>query len=87
MTEFQPTPQTPEQVADGLRDAMKQAKEDGVFDNPYFSNGPVKHLCTWDVLGGGQFYFHFTKRHLIPNRWVRFWTRVFLNSKWNFENE
>ena len=31
---FQPTPQTPEQVADGLRAAMKQAKEDGVFDEP-----------------------------------------------------
>ena len=32
MTEYQPTPQTPEQVADGLRNAMKQAKEDGVFE-------------------------------------------------------
>ena len=36
MTEFQPTPQTPEQVADGLRNAMKQAKKDGVFDNPTY---------------------------------------------------
>ena len=35
MTDFQPTPQTPEEVADGLRNAMKQAKEDGVFDEPY----------------------------------------------------
>jgi hypothetical protein len=26
MTDFQPTPQTPEEVADGLRDAMRQAK-------------------------------------------------------------
>ena len=34
MGEFQPTPQTPEQVAEGLRDAMKQAKKDGVFDEP-----------------------------------------------------
>jgi len=32
MTEYQPTPQTPEQVDEGLRNAMKQAKEDGVFD-------------------------------------------------------
>jgi hypothetical protein len=32
MTEYQPTPQTPEQVAQGLRDVMKQAKKDGVFD-------------------------------------------------------
>ena len=32
--EYQPTPQTPEQVEQGLRDAMKQAKKDGVFDEP-----------------------------------------------------
>ena len=31
---FEPIPQTPEQVEQGLRDAMKQAKEDGVFDEP-----------------------------------------------------
>ena len=31
---FESTPQTPEQVEQGLRDAMKQAKEDGVFDEP-----------------------------------------------------
>ena len=32
MTEFQPKPQTPEQVADGLRDAMRQAIKDGVIE-------------------------------------------------------
>ena len=32
MTEFQPIPQTPEQVADGLRDAMRQAIKDGVIE-------------------------------------------------------
>jgi hypothetical protein len=38
MTDFQPTPQTPEQVADGLRDAFRQAKEDGVMDaTPYLN--------------------------------------------------
>ena len=51
------------------------------------NNLTVKHLCTWDIFGRGQFYFHFTKSHLIPNRWVRFWTRVFLNSKWEFLND
>ena len=36
MTEFQPTPQTPEQVADGLREAFRQAIKDGVMDaTPY----------------------------------------------------
>ena len=30
---FQPKPQSPEEVAEGLRDAMRQAKKDGVFDD------------------------------------------------------
>jgi len=38
MTEFQPTPQTPEQVDEGLRNAFRQAKEDGVMDaTPYLN--------------------------------------------------
>jgi hypothetical protein len=37
MTEFQPTPQTPEQVDEGLRNAFRQAIKDGVMDaTPYF---------------------------------------------------
>jgi hypothetical protein len=32
--EYQPTPQTPEQVDAGLRNAMRKAKKDGVFDEP-----------------------------------------------------
>jgi DNA phosphorothioation-dependent restriction protein DptG len=36
MTEFQPTPQTPEQVDEGLRNAFRQAIKDGVMDaTPY----------------------------------------------------
>jgi hypothetical protein len=34
VSKFQPTAQTPEQVADGLRNAMQTAKENGVFDEP-----------------------------------------------------
>jgi len=38
MTDFQPTPQTPEQVDEGLRNAFRQAKEDGVVDaTPYLN--------------------------------------------------
>lgn len=29
---WEPTPQTPEETEKGMRDAMKQAKKDGVFD-------------------------------------------------------
>jgi len=47
MTDFQPTPQTPEQVDEGLRNAMKQAKEDGVFDLEKFNNRPPS---LWNVM-------------------------------------
>jgi hypothetical protein len=43
MTEFQPTPQTPEQVDTGLRDAFRQAIKDGVMDaTPYFKQMTFK---------------------------------------------
>ena len=91
MTEYQPTPQTPEQVDEGLRNAMKQAKKDGVFDWDRLSamniQPIVKYICTCDFFGGGQFCIHFTEKNIIPNRWIRFWTRVFFNSKWEFLND
>ena len=40
---FHPTPQTPEQVDQGLRDAFIQAKKDGVMDaTPYFKQMTYK---------------------------------------------
>ena len=93
MTDFQPTPQTPEEVSDGLRDAFIQAKEDGVFD--WNSIGmrieQPKVICRCDLFGQGQMVISFydVEENIlpIPNRWIRFWTRVFFNSKWNFEND
>jgi hypothetical protein len=41
--EFQPTPQTPEQVEEGLRDAMRTAKEEGVFDEPEYYDELVEN--------------------------------------------
>ena len=46
---FEPTPQTPEQVEQGLRDAMKQAKEDGVFDKPETLYNIVRHLLGYSI--------------------------------------
>jgi len=43
MTDFQPTPQTPEQVDTGLRDAFRQAIKDGVMDaTPYLKQMTYK---------------------------------------------
>ena len=88
MTDFQPTPQTPEEVSDGLRDAFIQAKEDGVFDWGVTIHNP-ELVCRCDLFGQGQMVISFynTESSPVPNRWIRFWTRVFFNSKWNFEND
>jgi hypothetical protein len=44
MTEFYPKKQTPEEVADGLRDAFRQAIKDGVMDaTPYFKQMTYKN--------------------------------------------
>ena len=43
MTEFQPKPQTPEQVDEGLRNAFRQAIKDGVMDaTPYLKQMTFK---------------------------------------------
>jgi hypothetical protein len=91
MTDFQPTPQTPEQVDEGLRDAMKQAKIEGVFDWSTAQIHQPKVICNCDLFGQGQLVITFTDVGYgvrpVPNRWIRFWTRVFFNSKWKFVND
>ena len=48
-----------------------------------------KVICRCDLFGQGQMVISFydTQYNPLPNRWIRFWTRVFFNSKWNFEND
>ena len=48
-------------------------------------------ICRCDLFGQGQLEITFTDIghdvYPVPNRWIRFWTRVFFNTKWNFEND
>ena len=49
-----------------------------------------KVICRCDLFGQGQLVFTFYDDQSIPpvpNRWIRFWTRVFFNSKWEFLND
>jgi hypothetical protein len=50
-----------------------------------------KVICTCDLFGQRQMVITFTAVDHgvcpVPNRWIRFWTRVFFNAKWNFEND
>jgi hypothetical protein len=88
MTEYQPTPQTPEEVADGLRDAMKQAKEGGVFtfpENAMFIHQPKQSNWTCYLFGGNTSFSPITwtpEEGKVPNAWVRFWMKVFFDCNW-----
>lgn len=44
-------------------------------------------ICEFDMFGQKQLVicFHKGGKFPIPNRWIRFWTKVFFNSKWDFK--
>ncbi len=44
-------------------------------------------LKEFDMFGQKQLVisFHRSDNFPIPNRWIRFWTKVFFNSKWDFK--
>ena len=46
----------------------------------------VPLTAQWDVIGNGSFVIHL-ERQRIPNRWVRFWTKVFFTSKWQLPED
>jgi len=64
---------------------------DSEFDWSAVQIHQPKVICRCDLFGQGQvvisFYDIESNILPIPNRWIRFWTRVFFNSKWNFVNE
>ena len=86
LTEFQPEPQTPEQVDEGLRDAMKQAKEDGIFDWSGVSlNIPKQSNWKCYLFGnrpGGTGMIYIPAEGQVPNRFVRFMMRICFDSVW-----
>ena len=61
MTEFQPNPQTPEQVDEGLRNAFRQAIKDGVMDaTPYLKQMEPKIEIDPSLIlkSGDCIYYH-----------------------------
>ena len=61
----------------------------GTFDWGSVQIQQPKVICRCDLFGQGQMVITFTDSgygaYPVPNRWIRFWTRVFFNSKWKFE--
>ena len=43
--------------------------------------------ATCDLFGTRAMVIEFQKDDCIPNRWIRFWTKVFFNSKWTLLNQ
>ncbi len=89
MTEFQPKPQTPEEVDAGLRDAMKQPKKDCIFkipENTFFIQQPKHSNWTCYMFGNrpdvncGITYTPVEGR--VPNRFVRFMMRICFDCLW-----
>ena len=48
---------------------------------------PPRIIATWDLFGGKKIVIEFTEHDEIPNRWIRFWSKLFFNSKWEFHND
>ena len=56
------------------------------IDNKFFIHQP-EVICEFDMFGQKQLVisFHRSNSFPVPNRWIRFWTKVFFNSKWDFK--
>ena len=51
-------------------------------DTQKFSIKPLQIKATCDLFGTGAMLIEFREDIRIPNRWIRFWSTVFFNSKW-----
>ena len=80
MTDFQPTPQTPEQVDTGLRDAFRQAIKDGVMDaTPYLKQMTYKSDIDPSLIlkSGDCIYYHGIKYQKVEE------PKCFYNKLWD----
>ena len=43
---------------------------------------PLQVKATLDLFGNGSMVINYQEDKYFPNRWIRFWSKVFFNSKW-----
>jgi hypothetical protein len=85
--EWEPSAQTPEQVEEGLRDAMRTAKEDGVFDTTKESwmNKPVEELVEM-LEKNPPDCLKFVMGKTLEDIVTRWWCDIFsTNTDWDME--
>ena len=80
MTDWKPTEQNIGQPVKPSGDNLPYP-----YNASYFNRPEV--ICKCDLFGQEQLVISFYKSDsfVVPNRWIRFWTRVFFNSKWDFK--
>ncbi len=82
MTEWKPTEQNIGQPVKPSGDNLPYP-----YTSCYIHNPEV--ICEFDMFGQKQLVisFHRSSSFPVPNRWIRFWTKVFFNSKWDFKKD
>ena len=48
---------------------------------------PLKEKATLDLFGNQSITIDYYSYMRIPNCWIRFWTKVFFNSKWTLNEQ
>ena len=43
---------------------------------------PMPIKATLDLFGNGAMVINYQDDMYFPNRWIRFWAKIFFNSKW-----
>ena len=89
--DWKPTEQNIGQPVKPSGDNLPYPYTSSYIHNPY--TGSYIHnpevICKCDLLGQEQLVisFHRSNSFPVPNRWIRFWTKVFFNSKWDFKKD
>ena len=80
MTDWKPTEQNIGQPVNPSGDNLPYP-----YTTSYIYNPEV--ICEFDMFGQKQLVISFYRSGSfpVPNRWIRFWTKVFFNSKWDFK--
>ena len=47
----------------------------------------LKTKATLDLFGTGLMVINYQDVKYFPNRWIRFWSKVFFNSKWTLMDD
>ena len=77
-------PQGPSQEQPQRRTSMIDPNQILVSDVPTFKD-QIKAEC--DLFGNEGIMIEFQQDDRIPNRWIRFWSKVFFNSKWTLMDD